>query len=325
MPNVLILGATGYLGLAVANELIRSGNYHVWGHTRSVAKAKLLEQNEIIPATGDITDPFVLIGIISSCRIHVVVDATSTVDEEARKIMEAVLRVRKFQQAVLTEMETSGPKLGYVYVSRAGVHALPNLPTFSKAHSDDSVQLQTIKAAPRRPDIENTILLARSILDVAIVRPHLIYGYASPILGQLWKNLVDADSRSTTPIEIPAEASLHAGVVHLEDVTTAFHIVIDRIHGQLSSWPVFDLWTESVRVENMMEAAKMVLGLNMPLTYVSNANYRAFDTWVLENISGVSTAKSVLGWSPKRVNLLADMRIYLRAYIAAQSEEIRGE
>lgn len=319
MPNVLLLGATGYLGLAVANKLVQSGNYHVWGHTRSMTKAKLLEQNEILPATGDITDPSILIEIISSCRIHVVVDATPTADEEAKKITKAVLRAGKFQRAVLTEKGTSGPKLGYVYVSRAGVHASRDFPTSTKANPDDPVQLQVIKAAPRRPDIENMILLSRDIVDVAIIRPHAICGYASPILGQLWKNIVDADPQSTSPIEIPAEANLHAGVVHIEDVAAAFHIVIDRIGGQLGSWPVFDLWTESVRVEDLMEAVKTVLGVNMPLTYVSDARYHTFDTWVLENISDISTAKSVLGWSPKKMNFLADMRIYLKAYIAARS------
>lgn len=317
MPNVLVLGATGYLGLAVAKALNRSGNYHVWGHTRSAAKAKLLEVNEIIPAVGDITNAWNLTSIIAKFRINVVVDATTTAGKEADKIAEAVMRVGKYQQDIMADMKTCGPKLGFVYVSRAGVHAPPELPILSKPKHSDTTEVQTIKAAPRRPPIERMILAARSFLDVAIIRPHAVYGHATPVLGQLWKDLVNTDPQSTEPIEIHADANLHLGVVHLDDVAAAFVTTIDGIHGRLGDWPVFDLWAESVRVDDIMEAAKAVLGMDLPLTYHYNTEYHNFDTWVLENVSDVSNARCVLGWSPRRVTFLADLRIYLRAYISA--------
>ena len=42
MPNVLILGATGSVGLPLAQSLTRSGAYIVYGLARSAAKARLL-------------------------------------------------------------------------------------------------------------------------------------------------------------------------------------------------------------------------------------------------------------------------------------------
>lgn len=40
MPTVLVLGATGYIGLPFAQSLLRSGNYTVYGLARSPEKGK---------------------------------------------------------------------------------------------------------------------------------------------------------------------------------------------------------------------------------------------------------------------------------------------
>ena len=49
MTHVLIIGATGYIGQAIANSLIRSGGFTVYGLARSPEKAKFLSSLEIIP------------------------------------------------------------------------------------------------------------------------------------------------------------------------------------------------------------------------------------------------------------------------------------
>jgi nucleoside-diphosphate-sugar epimerase len=38
MPRILIVGATGYIGQALALDLLRSGNYEVYGIARSEVK-----------------------------------------------------------------------------------------------------------------------------------------------------------------------------------------------------------------------------------------------------------------------------------------------
>ncbi len=53
MPNVLIIGATGYIGSAVAAALLRSGQHTVYGLARTDSSAQALTQNEIIPIFYD--------------------------------------------------------------------------------------------------------------------------------------------------------------------------------------------------------------------------------------------------------------------------------
>ncbi len=49
MPRILIVGATGYVGQAIALGLVHSGNHIVYGLARSDHKARSLAQLEIIP------------------------------------------------------------------------------------------------------------------------------------------------------------------------------------------------------------------------------------------------------------------------------------
>ncbi len=56
MLRVLILGATGYIGSALAGSLLRSGQYTVYGLGRSEAKAKQLAVAEIIPVIGSVSN-----------------------------------------------------------------------------------------------------------------------------------------------------------------------------------------------------------------------------------------------------------------------------
>jgi hypothetical protein len=50
-----------------------------------------------------------------------------------------------------------------------------------------------------------------------------------PILGELWKDIVQSSGSITDAIEIPAEPDLHVGFIHVDDVAAAFHAVVDRI------------------------------------------------------------------------------------------------
>ena len=53
MVKVLIIGAAGYIGLHLSQQL-RRANHIVYGTTRSASKQTLLQTNEIIPIIGPI-------------------------------------------------------------------------------------------------------------------------------------------------------------------------------------------------------------------------------------------------------------------------------
>ncbi|EAU30737.1 conserved hypothetical protein [Aspergillus terreus NIH2624] len=243
MPNILILGATGYIGLALAQSLLRDGTYTVWGTARTAEKARLLMQHEIIPVEITAIDSKSLSGIITANTIDVVVDASSAYDQ-AGNILAGVLHAAKAKRQALSDEGMVGPRLGLVYISGTWVHGSPScrVSDLSPVGSRQS-KGKPAEVAAWRPSHEQAILATRHILHVAILRPGDIYGRSSSGFGSLWMPLQDA---------------LHSG---LNDVASGVHAAIDRLGGQLGSWPVFDLLAETVSITEIMECSKEVLGV----------------------------------------------------------------
>lgn len=319
MPNVLILGGTGYLGLALAQSLLRSGTHTVWGTARSAEKAKLLLSNEIAPVEVDITNPDELSKVILDNSINVVVDASSAY-EKPGKILEGVIQAATAREKALVKDNIVGPKLGFVYCSGAWIHGsqktrindlLPPASSFS--------QDKPATAVAWRPAHEQAILAARDKLNVAIMRPHSIYGRGSWVWSTWWSGLAEAaKSGSTEPVKIPADREARSGTVHVDDVASGFHAAIDRIDGQLGSWPVFDLVTESISVVEITENAREALGAKAPLEYIGTQGNVFFEALGLVSKSDASRAKTVLGWTPRRTEFLLNIPVYVKAWQASQ-------
>ncbi|KAJ5730259.1 uncharacterized protein N7483_004767 [Penicillium malachiteum] len=319
MPNVLILGGTGYIGNAVAKSLLQSGNYKVWGTARNSEKAKQLAINEIVPIEDDITDPAKLSQIIIDNSINVVVDTTSAY-EQAGNILAGVIHAATTIKESLEKEGIVSPRLGFVYTSGGWVYGSPkkrlnDLAPVGSALSQDKPGTPIVW----RPIHEQAILAARDQLDVAILRPHAVYGRGSWIFGTWWNPLAEAaKSGSTSLVKIPANTTARPGLVHVDDVATGFHAAIDRIDGRLGEWPIFDLLTETLPLPAFLDATKVAMGVDAQIEYIGPGGNPFYEALSLASNSDASRAKSVLGWNPKRTDLLLNLPIYVNAWQASQ-------
>lgn len=321
MPTVLILGATGYLGLPLAKSLLRSGNYTVYGLARTPAKAKTLVQNEVIPVIGDVSDPSKFTHLISSVPIDVVIDATSAY-EAASGILSAVSAASKSRMATLAKEGSSVPKLGFVYLSGTWVHGNHDAPVSDMVPPGTSLaKAKPATAVGWRPAHEQSILAARDVLDVAIVRPSQIYGGTSWVWNTYFGPLLSAGkSGSTEPIQVPADLNARPSIVHVDDVVSGVHGVIDRVHGLLGSWPVFDLIGETVLLRDIMDGAKKSLGVKASLEYAGTQGNPFLEAIGLTTDNRSSRAAIVLGWQAKKQHFVQNLDIYVKAWAAAQEE-----
>jgi nucleoside-diphosphate-sugar epimerase len=319
MPNVLVLGATGYLGLAVGQSLLRSGNHAVWGLARSEAKGKLLAANEMSPIIGDVADLDTLISAITSASIDIVVDCTSAY-EQATSILKAVIEASKIRTTTLGKENTIAPKLGFVYTSGAWVHGSPG--SRVSDFSPVGTSLSKGKAATAtnwRPAHEQAILAARDVLEVAILRPSNLYGRASSLFGVLWGPLLGASmSGSSNTIQLPLDRAARLGTNHVDDVAAAFHAAIDRIYGGLGSWPVFDLVGDTVSLVEIMEGAKAALGVKAPIEYVGPQGNPLLEAVSLVSYGDAARARTVLGWEAEHGEFLLNLPVTVMAWKAAQ-------
>ncbi|KAL3474743.1 hypothetical protein BJX99DRAFT_231231 [Aspergillus californicus] len=319
MPNVLILGGSGYIGLALAQSLVSSGNYTVWGSARTPEKATLLLQNEITPIEADITDPNTLSAAIIANRIDIVVDATSA-HHQGGAILDGVKRAAVTRSSDLAEEGIVGPKIGFIYCSGTWIHGSPSVlasdlsPVASALATDKPVRI----VAGWRAAQEQAILASRDVLEVAIIRPGLIYGRGSWIWSPWWRPILAAKQRgSTDVIRVPAEITARPSTVHVTDVAAGLHAAVDRIHG-LGTWPVFDLVAETVGVRDIVEAAKSGLGVTGAVEYTGTQGDVMLEAMSAVGNSEAGRARAVLGWYPKRLEFVLNMPVYIRAWEAAQ-------
>lgn len=210
MSTVLILGASGYLGLPLAKSRLRSGNYIVYGLARTPAKAKTLAQNEIVPVIGDVTDPNSFNRLISSVPIDVVIDATSAY-EAAGILLSIVTAASKSRISTLAKESSAGPNLGFVYISGSSVHGNQNTPVSDTVPPGTTLANgKPATAVGWRPAHEQCILAARDVPDVAIVHLGLEH-----LFWPLARGRQERQHRDN-----PGPCGARPSIVHLDDAVS---------------------------------------------------------------------------------------------------------
>lgn len=306
MPNILILGGAGYLGTALGQALIRTGNHHVFATTRDAKKARPLQEGEVTPLVGELSDAAWVEKIIAEHYIDVVID-TSQAYEHVGKILQAVVQAGKSRAEILRkDGAPQSPKLGFVYCSGSWIHGSPKrlindlTPPGTSLAGDKSAAIVAWK-----PGHEQAVLAARDVLDVAIIRPSAIYGRGSWVWGVWWKQLLDGASLSAdSTISIPADRDINISAVHVDDVADAFVLAVDKIDGQLGNWPVFDVRAETFPLTASIDAAAKELGVSAKIEYAGTHGDVFLEALSLSTRADTSRSYSVLGWKPKRRDFL---------------------
>ncbi|KAF5553501.1 hypothetical protein FNAPI_6733 [Fusarium napiforme] len=225
MPKVLIIGATGYLGSRLCNVLVNSGQHRVYGIARNEAKAKSLAVAEVTPiiCPDPINKPDAYLDAIRNFNTDIIVDVSGANQESAKFLADVKAvgqeRLNKAKAAGLTHV----PKLGFIYCSGTWVHG-----SSDKLVNDLDI-VGPDSATPPAPLVtwrvahENAVLAASDVLDVAVLRPALIYGGESTIWTAFILPLLQVSrDKSLHTVQIPLSVDSHPGLVHVSDVATGF-------------------------------------------------------------------------------------------------------
>ncbi|KAI9890467.1 MAG: hypothetical protein M1814_003951 [Vezdaea aestivalis] len=312
MVKVLVLGATGYLGLPIALGLRRNGHL-VWGMTRSAAKSPTLAKAEIIPVVGTFDDTAYL-ETIEKQNIDVVVDASGSFDE-VNKVISAL---NKLSKARLEKAKGAKvPKLGLVYVSGAWVHGS------DASHTNDLAPtgLESSLAKPEtavawRPAVEQGII-SSSDVSGAIVRPALMYGgtqsawgmYFGPILGGL----------GSPTVSLPANPEAMIALVHVEDCAAGVINVVEHIDivSGGSVYPIFDLMASYESMSSIIRSAAKQLGFKGTVEFTGTKGNAFAEAMNSEINTSSCRARQLLGWSPKKVSMAAEIDIHVAGFLAS--------
>ncbi|KUJ20591.1 NAD(P)-binding protein [Mollisia scopiformis] len=320
MVNVLIIGATGYIGTAVCQSLIRSGDHRVFGLARSPEKARLLEKDEIIPILGSLTDTKSLIQSLATKYIDVVVDLSGD-PKESESFLHVLkyIGAEKFKQAATAGVRV--PKLGYIYCSGTWVHGSSQT-AVNDLYPVGALNAPTppVELTAWRAKLEQVVLASSDVLDVMVVRPALVYGRSSAIWSSLFEPLHISAQNGEKSVDVRVEADSRPALIHVDDVATGFHAAIDKLPliAGTGVYPVFDLVTSQESMREILDAAARELGFNGKVNLVG-AGEHLFAKAISASASlNAGRARTILGWLPKRSEYVVSMDIFAKAWLTAK-------
>jgi nucleoside-diphosphate-sugar epimerase len=320
MVNVLIIGATGYIGQALCSSLTRSGDHRVFGLARTPAKARELEREEVTPILGTITDSAKLLEAIYALHINVIVDVSGA-DKDSYTLLKALKEIGAARLKMGLEKGIPVAKLGFIYCSGSWVHGNSNEPVndLILVGAENSPQ-PPAELTAWRPVLENQVIASKDVLDVMVVRPALVYGRSSSIWSSFFEPLRKAAQNGVASVSIPLEADSRPGLIHVDDVASGFHAAIDKLSliSGTSVYPIFDLITSQESMREIIEFAAKEFQFKGKVELVGSGE-DLFAKAISTSFNGSSgRAKTLLGWEPKRVGgFVQEMGVFVKAYLAA--------
>ncbi len=314
--NILVTGATGYIGGAAAKAL-RLAGYAVSGLARSQDAAAKLTQAGLTPVMGDFADFASLAGAVKHADVVVSTASIGSLSgdtETFRKDRDAV-------RAMLAALEGSGKTL--IFTSGSAVVGTfadgeassvvydegVSLPLPESVFAPDTANVHPMVVAgfgaamAARIETENAVVGATGLKGV-VMRPGLVYGdggsYDIPQLIVL--------SRENGIAPHLGSGGTLQGFVHIADLADLFRLAVERapkgavLHGVVDEVSQRDL---AAAVSRMIGAGDKTASFSLEQMFGSLGSVGV--SLSLNKRMSTDWTRDITGWSPIRTDILHDV------------------
>jgi nucleoside-diphosphate-sugar epimerase len=325
MPKVLVTGANGYIGNAVAKAFNRAG-WETYGLIRRAADASDLSQNEIHPIIGTPQD-LSLTNEQEHSVFDVVVSNTedwSDYDGHFRLVKDMLMHIgnRSWEIAAVRTLVlfSSGCK----DYGMTGKHGDADLAPHTESSPLNVLPLLRARTKSAAGLLEDSNLP----FDVVVLRPTNVYGYGSSYYGSLFA-WADKARSGNKVLKVAADPNTIMHSTHVDDCALAYlslaeHPSRDEIKGQ--AFNISNARYETVH--EVCEALAKSYGLSVeyeepgPFENIVPGMVEA----VLQYTQWVSSdqIRKLTGWKERRAYFAAGIAQYRMAFEAVLAAKHQG-
>jgi nucleoside-diphosphate-sugar epimerase len=190
--RVFLTGATGYIGSAVLDTLVRAG-HEVTALVRDAAKANRVAERGAHPAVADLSNPASYEDVAQGHQacVHTALDSSPRGPDIDRLAIETLTSCARRA----TGRGKSDPRV-FIYTSGVWVLGAAGEPV-----AEDAVLEPATYSAWRAPHEQLVLKAAGGNLRTVVVRPGIVYGGARGIVSDLFKDAVNGLVRVIGPGE----------------------------------------------------------------------------------------------------------------------------
>lgn len=313
--TVLVTGANGYIGNAVAKAFVKAG-WKTYGLIRKISYSTALAQHEIYPVIGT-PENLEFLNSIDDVAFDVIVSNTedwNNPDNHLDRVEEMIFTIAKKSSNRGIRplvMFTSGCK-DYGQVS--GNHKDKNI-----YKQDEESPINPPVSLIRRAKLGVKLLEQKEqAFDSVVLRPTIVYGNSSSHYGELFE--LAASSNTTLTLIANPEAIMHS--LHVDDCAEAYVALAEHPDREQISNQAFNISnTNYETVEEIGTALASIYGLEfqldipereiqLDLSVHSLANYQQ---WI-----DATKIRMITGWKEERLPFVEGIEQYRMAYEASK-------
>ncbi|WP_259365180.1 hybrid nucleoside-diphosphate sugar epimerase/sugar transferase [Psychrobacter sp. GP33] len=299
--NILLTGATGFIGSALQQRILADGNYDLTIATRSIVdtpSTARVVQVEDLTATTDWTDALQNVDVVIHCaaRVHVMKDKSTDPLTEYRKVnVEGTLNLAR--QAV-----AAGAKR-FIFISSIKVNGESTEPGRPFTADDQPNPTDPYGISKYEAEQELLELAKTTPLEVVIIRPTLVYG--ENVKGN-FHSLMKWTYKGI-PLPLGGIKQNLRSLVSIDNLTDFIITCIDHKNAKNQIFLVSD--DNDISSASMLQEIANGLGVNNKAVHIPPISIKAVTALlgkpgIAQRLCGslqvdISKAKTLLDWQPK--------------------------